>query len=168
MKKYLIGLLAIPSFLIGMSLSPVKAEPELQDATTQTGIINTILEHNNHQDQVLDNHEARLNNNERDISELQDNTNTSPSTQRVEVPVVVERNDPDPEPLPEPEPHPITVISYRQVPLEGSENIDCEYKYSDNTTYQWHWLTVEYNQGTKTIRKYGTCDTSVVGREKVS
>lgn len=162
MNKYLIGLLVIPSFLIGMQLAPVQAQSQLQDATTQIGILDTVLRQNEHQDQVLDNHEDRITNSERDIEDLQTHTSTPQSGERVVVREVTTAK-PEPKEEPEPAPQPVVVVSYRQILLENSEDVDCEYTYSDNTTYRWHWKTVEYNQGTKLTHASGFCDQHAIG-----
>lgn len=130
------------------------------------------------QGEQIDNHEARITNNENDISDLQDNTSTPPRSSRVDVPSVTtppaeplpasSETEPTPQPEPEPEPEPIVVVSYEQVPMNtgyNNEDMDCKLTYSDGTTYQWHWKVVSFNQ-TKITNTYGTCDPSVIGRNK--
>lgn len=119
-----------------------------------------------HQQEQLDNHEARITNTENDVTGLQNKTSTPPSVQRVEVPVVQPAPVSQPSPTPpEPEPTPVTVTSYEQIPVENSEDVDCKYTYSDGTTYQWHWKTVEYNQ-VRIVHTTGKCDQSAIGTEK--
>lgn len=133
------------------------AQPSVaQDNTPQ------ILMH--HQEQ-LDNHEARITNAESDITGLQQNTNTQPSSDRQPIPVVSPAPA-EPTTDPQPEPEPVVVTSYRQIPVENSEDVDCELSYSDGTTYRWHWQRVEYNQGTKITHTSDKCDDSVIGKRK--
>lgn len=73
--------------------------------------------------------------------------------------------------------NPITVSSYRQID-EDSGNIDCEYTYSDGTTYQFHWQVINpqgswqtNGQGqdghwVATTTTSGVCDDSVIGQSK--
>lgn len=145
----------------GQTLTNTDAEP-LPDATTQLGILDTVLKQNEHQDNVLANHEARITNTENDVSQLQGNTTI---VERVEVPVVVTQPVPTPE-APAPEPEPVVVTAYEQVPVSGTEDIDCKYTYSDGTTYQWHWFTVEYNQGSRITHRSGICDDRAIGTNK--
>jgi hypothetical protein len=133
--------------------------------TTPAPSVQTVQAQNDHQESVLDNHEARITNTESDVKNLQANTNTEPSVVRVEVPVVTTEPVPTPEP-PAPEPEPITVVSWEKIPVEGTEDIYCKYTYSDGTTYQWHWQTVEYNQGTKFTYTSGSCDQTAIGKNK--
>lgn len=163
MKKYT-STISLATLLVGVivggaTLTHTKAEP-LPDATSQLGILETVLRQNEHQGNVLANHEARITNTEADVNYLQGETTTN--TVRVEVPVVTTT----PVPTPEPTPEPVTVVGYEQIPVEGTEDIDCKYTYSDETTHQWHWKTVEYNQGTKITSTAGTCDYSDIGTEK--
>lgn len=125
-----------------------------------------IVQEVRHQGEVLDNHEDRITNNEADIADLQSNTNTAPSPTRV---IVREVTTPEPtEPLStpvEPEPEPIVVTAYEQIPMNtgyNNEDMDCKYTYSDGTTYQWHWKTVEFNQ-VKITHTNGYCDNRVIG-----
>lgn len=163
-KQYLLGttVLTIGVFIGSYKLTPTHAEVDLQDASTQLGILDTVIRQNEHQDQVLDNHEDRITNSEKDIVSLQSNTSTPPSTEKV---IVREVQVPAPEPEIEPEPEPVVVTSYRQIPIEGSEDMDCEYTYTDGSKWRWHWQTVEYNQGTRIIRKSGHCDDRAIGSQ---
>lgn len=119
------------------------------------------------QNAILENHEARISNTEKDVTDLQANTNTPPSSDRVEVPpppaVVVQQTE---QATQIPEPEPVVVTAYEVINIEGSEDQDCKLTYSDGTTHQWHWKTVEYNQSTKTTNAIGKCDGSIVGKEK--
>lgn len=117
-----------------------------------------------HQQAELDNHEARITNTEKDVQDLQANTNTPSSPEHVDVPEVVTPAATEPPAAPTPEP--ITVVSYEQIPIENSEDIDCKYTYSDGTTKQWHWKVVTYNQGSKNTKVSGFCDNRAIGRDK--
>lgn len=153
-----IALTTLVTGVVYANLNPSEAS-----TTEVTPIVQQVDRH----ESELDNHEARITNVEADVSDLQANTNTAPSVQRVEVP---EPTAPTPEPQPEPtpEPEPVTVVSYRQIPVEGTEDTDCEYTYSDGTTYQWHWQKVHYNQGTKFTNTSGYCDDRALGKVKPS
>jgi hypothetical protein len=89
------------------------------------------------QSKELANHEARITNTENNVKDLQTNTNTTPSTNQVAVPDAT----PTPTPTaPVVEPTQVTVVSYKQIPVDNGT--DCEFTYSDGTTYTWHWQTV--------------------------
>ena len=122
----------------------------------------------------LNNHEARITNTESDVKDLQSNTKTAPSTVKADVPVaeVTPSIEPAPQVVSTPivveqvKPTPVTVTAYEKIPVADSENVDCKFTYSDGTTYQWHWLTVEYNQGSRITRSIGKCDSSTIGYPK--
>lgn len=153
MKKLLIG----STILIGLSTATSFALTSPMNLEAESDLPVKVQKHQ----EQLDNHEARITNVEADVADLQTNTNTAPSVQRVEVPVPVA---PVPTPEPTPEPVPVTVVSYRQIP--DGENTDCEYAYSDGTTYTWDWKTVEWNQGSKITRSSGYCDDRAIGKAK--
>lgn len=160
-KRYVYATLILLSGLSVGGLTLTKG-----DATDDPTQIAQVVAH---QGEVLDNHEARITNTENDVKDLQSNTNTPPSTTRVSVPTPSQpapTPTSDPTPAPTPQPAPVTVVAYEQIPIENSENIDCRYTYSDSTTYQWDWKTVEYNQGTKMIHFKGICDASAIGKPK--
>lgn len=140
---------------LATSVAYANLNPYVASTTEQPPIIQQVEKH----EAELDNHEARITNVESDVSDLQTNTNTAPSVQRVEVPVVV---------TPQPEPVAVTVVSYRQIPVEGTEDTDCEYTYSDGTTYRWRWETVEWNQGSKQSHRSGYCNDNAIGMTKVN
>jgi hypothetical protein len=81
----------------------------------------------------LDNHEARISNTESDVKDLQNKTNTAPSTNHVAVP------NSTPSASNPATPSPVTVTAYEQQPIDGSENVNCRYTYSDgsNTVFLW-------------------------------
>lgn len=137
----------------------------LNPSEASTTEVPPIVQQVERHESELDNHEARITNVEADVSDLQANTNTAPSVQRVEVPVVV---TPEPEPVaePTPEPEPVTVVSYRQIPLDEEGNADCEYTYSDGTTYRWRWKRTYMDGNTKITNTSGLCDSSVIGTKK--
>lgn len=73
---------------------------------------------------------------------------------------------------------PATVTAYEKISIPDSEDIDCKLTYSDGTTYQWHWLTIN-EQGSwvtdasgnnghwvKTTNTANLCDDSVIGKQK--
>lgn len=53
---------------------------------------------------------------------------------------------------------PVTVVSVQQLAIEGSGNTDCQLTYSDDTTFQWHWVTSSQTSG--------YCDNRLVGKLK--
>lgn len=135
-------------------------KPDKASTTETTPLVQQV----ERQEEVLDNHEARITNVESDVSDLQTNTGTAPSIQRVEVPVVTTEPVQSLEPVAEPEP--VTVVSYRQIPVEGTEDTDCEYTYSDGTTYRWNWKTVTWDNSFKKTNITGYCDDTALGKEK--
>lgn len=165
MKKLIIGISSIAvisGLVIGGAMansgsattsSPPDLTPQVQAQQTQ-----------------LDNHEARITNTENDVKDLQSSTNTPPSVAKVDVPIaqaapVLQQTAQAPT-IPEPtSPTPVTVTAYEQIPVEGSEDVDCKYTYSDGTNYQWHWQKVEYNQGSKITNTSGLCDNRAIGHQ---
>lgn len=124
------------------------------------------------QQSQLDNHEARITNTESNVKDLQTNTNTPPSTNTVYVPATQSSSAPTntanhPESTPTPQ-QPVVVSSYEVINVTDSEDQDCKYTYSDGTIYQWHWKTVQYNQGTKFTQVNGWCDQRSMGTEKTT
>lgn len=77
-----------------------------------------------------------------------------------------------------PTPPPVTVVSYKKIPLDSLGNIDCQYTYSDGTTYEWQWQKVnpqgawmENSEGqgghyVSSTSTNGYCDNSVIGMPK--
>jgi hypothetical protein len=72
----------------------------------------------------------------------------------------------------------VTVTAYEQIPTDALGDIDCKLSYSDATTYQWHWQTIDPNgswvtdgsgqnghwvAATETYGPYGKCDRSLIG-----
>lgn len=112
----------------------------------------------------VDNHEARITNTEADVADLQQSTGTLPSSNRTEVPAATQQA-PQPEPTPSPPPNPVTVVAYEVQPVQGTENENCKYTYSDGTTRVFAWRTVTYNQ-VRIIQTSGRCDQSVIGTLK--
>lgn len=160
MKKLtVVSSIALTTLVTGVvyaNLNPI-------EATVESPIIQEVK----HQGEVIDNHEARLTNVEKDIDKLQQNTNTPPASNKVSVPAVV--TPPPEQPIEEPtqveqKPDPVTVVSYTQIP--DGENTDCQYTYSDGTTYIWDWETVEWNQGTRIGHRSGICDYRAIGKVK--
>ena len=138
------------------------------DATTEPPIYTEVR----HQGEVLDNHEDRITNTEKDVTELQTKTGTPPSPTRTIVREVSTPSPPTPIssiPIttPTPQSTPVTVVSYEQIAIQGSEDVDCKYTYSDDTSYQWRWKTVAYDQGSKIISTHGQiCDIGSIGQKK--
>lgn len=142
---------------------------------TKADDIPPIVQEVTHHGEVLDNHEDRLSNNEKDIAKLQAKTQVAPSQNKTTVREVVTPKADKPITLPTPaqpesapKPEPVVVTSYKKIPTgEGynGENIDCELTYSDGTTYRWPWQTVRYNQ-VKITSYSDTCDSSVIGQPK--
>lgn len=165
MKKPIIIGLVTTALISGLVVGGVKMNKT--NADVEAPIVTEVR----HQGEVLDNHEARLTNVEGDVSELQTNTNTSPSSNRQSVPAVATPSSTQslsaPAPAPDtPEPTSVTVVAFEEVPVEGSEDMDCKLTYSDGTSHQWHWKKVSYNQGTKITNTVNKCDSSVIGELK--
>lgn len=141
------------------------------NSPSQTGAtdIPPIQQQVDNQQKELDNHDARITNNENDIKSLQGATNTAPSSNNVAVPTVT----------PAPTPVPITVTAYEKIVLDANST-DCEYTYSDGTTFQWHWQTTDPHGSWVTdgvgqnghwvpsVDTTGVCDQSAVGSTKTN
>lgn len=95
----------------------------------------------------------------------------------VESQPIVNNDLPKPSTIPN-QPSPPTVTTVTQIPVGDAGDVDCEYVYSDGTTYQWHWRTVK-QQGSwvtdssgnnghwlPSTSESGTCDQSTVGKVK--
>lgn len=126
----------------------------------------------------LANHDARITNSENDIKDLQNNTNTPPSTNKVTVPIVPTPSPtPDPVSTQTPNPIPVTITAFQEIVIDPDTS-DCEYTYSDGTTYQFHWKVSNLqgawatdsfgNNGhyVKTTQYNNKCDNSVIGKIK--
>lgn len=113
-------------------------------------------------DEQLADHESRITASEGDIDTLQtqvsttSSSGTTNSTSTTSQPTPTPSN-PTPSDPPATQPTPVTIVSYRVIDIEGSEDKDCEITYSDGTTKRWRWQTVEYNQGTKITHTNGRC-----------
>lgn len=134
----------------------------------------------------LSNHEARLKNAENNIKDLQAKTNTPDSASNVTVPQSAVATDSDvtstgtsvSTPV-TPVDNPVVVTAFREVVLDA-DNSDCEYTYSDGTTYQFHWKTtnpkgswITDGQGQnghweKSIATNGYCSDKALGLPKAS
>ena len=72
----------------------------------------------------------------------------------------------------------VTIVAYKQIPIDNLGDIDCEYTYSDGTTYTWQWQTVnpkgswttnsmgQDGHYTATTVDSGFCDQNVIGKPK--
>lgn len=138
--------------------------------------------------QQLSNHEARIKNAESNIKDLQAKTGTPTSSSQVDVPVAPSSTDLAAATAPTTStsatsadtpsaPATPTVVSYREIPLDA-DNSDCEYTYSDNTTYRFAWKRTN-EQGAwvtdgagqnghwvKSTQTNGYCDDKAIGRPK--
>lgn len=157
MKKKLI-LTTIASVLtIGAVSGAVALTSKPQNSGADTTPISSTLQQ---QQDELNNHEARITNNESNISALGDKTGTNTTTV-VQVPAPATQTTPTAAPATTPAPSPVTVTAYEQIPID-SNNIDCKLTYSDGTTYQWHWKVAKGNISyTAEI-----CDSSIIGTPK--
>lgn len=136
----------------------------------------------------LDNHEVRIKNAENNIKDLQTKTNTPDSSANTSVPVVnstitspatsstdsgsAATVDSTPPSTP-------VVVSYREIPISDG-NSDCEYTYSDSSTYQFAWKRTNPqgswvtdgngNNGhwVAVTNTTGKCDSSVLGKPKTN
>lgn len=130
----------------------------------------------------VDNHEVRISNLEGNVKVLQTKTATPDAPTTVSVPVVnatttstVPATSTPTEPLPVVTP--ITVTAYREIVID-TDTSDCEYTYSDGTTYRFHWKTSDpkgswqtdgqgYNgQWVKSTLTNGFCDKRAIGIAK--
>jgi hypothetical protein len=128
-----------------------------------------IVQQVQHNTEELDNHESRITNLENDTKDLQNKTGISSSPNNTTPPpVTTPKAD---KPLTQSsggtiaDPEPVTVTAYEKINVDDSET-DCRITYSDSTTYQWVWQTVEYNQGNKIIHTHGVCNSTVIGTKK--
>lgn len=133
---------------------------------------------------TLDNHETRIKNAENNIKDLQVKTNTPASTGNQTVPVVnTQTSDTSAAttistPVTD-TPEPVVVTAFREIVLDNDTS-DCEYTYSDGTTYQFHWKTTnpqsswqtdgqgQNGHWAATISKSGTCSDKAVGQLKIN
>ena len=134
-KKIIIAVATL-SVIGGFTSSALNAPTT--EATDEPPIVKEV----ERQGEVLENHEGRITNAENDVKALQDNTSTAPATERVVVKeVLTQPTQPTQTQIAQPEqPAPIVVVAYEQIPT--GETADCKYTYSDGTTYQWNWKTI--------------------------
>lgn len=109
-----------------------------------------------HQQQQLDNHEARITNVEGDVKDLQSNTNTKPSSDKVTVPSV------SPAPAATPEQPKVTITAWELVPEGNNER--CNLTYSDGTSHTF--FHTQWSDDGKAMATNGVCDDSLIGKEK--
>lgn len=124
------------------------------------------------QSKELDNHEARITNTENDVKDLQNKTGTPPTSNKVNVPPVTA-----PAQTQQTTPQTIIVASFEQID-EGGGNMDCKFTYSDGTTYQWHWKTVnpqgswqtdsfgQNGHWTESMQTTGSCASQDIGEQR--
>lgn len=157
LNKKTVTILLILSVAAGVGVSALTTS-QPTGASDEPPIVKEV----HHQREVLNNHEARITNTEGDVRDLQNKTQTPPSVTRVEVPVV------SPAPVPEPTPPLVTITAYREIVLDPDTS-DCEYTYSDGTTYRWLWKTTSNDQfGNKNVYKTGYCNSNMIGEPKNS
>lgn len=170
MKRRGVILSTAGTVLIAGAIGATVALNQPEKTGADTSPITTQLDS---QSKELANHEARITNNENNISALDKNTGT-PTTTIVDVPSQAPATTvPDPAPAPTP----VTVTAFQQVPLTDG-NTDCILTYSDGTTYQWHWEVInpqgswvtngvgQNGHWVTTTQTASTCDPSVVGTAK--
>ena len=114
--------------------------------------------------EVLDNHEDRITNVEKDVSAVQESTGTAPSTDRVEVrevrvpapsestpptptpsPAPTPSPSPAPQPAPAPEPDPRTIMDLSVLVTVGSNIVTCSYKLYDQRQYPGRYPVKQYS-----------------------
>lgn len=128
----------------------------------------------------IDNHETRIKNLEGNVTVLQTKTGTAPAVTNTPVPVVnVTATTPvstttSSTTIPvDTTVTPVTVTAYKEIVLDADTS-DCEYTYSDGTTYRFHWKTRgkdtvitdsngENGYSVKTSVKNGFCDDRAIG-----
>lgn len=161
MNKRLISVLAIATTVSGLVIGGAYATQGEAVTTDPVVIVQTLK----HQGEVLDNHEARITNTENDVKDLQGHTATQPSPNNKVAPAVVTPAPPL-DTSPDPTPAPVVVTAFEQIPIVGSENINCKLTYSDGTDYTFLWMIVSYNQGIKNAYSIRNCDKYKIGTQK--
>ncbi len=167
-------LIATAVIVIGLTGGIISASQSETTGATESPLVTEVSNH----EAELKNHEARISNTENNVKDLQNKTDTPPSTNTVEVPVYVPAQVPPTDPTPAP-PVPVTVTAYREVVI-NPDTSDCEYTYSDGTTYQFSWKTSDpqgswQTDGTgqnghwaKTTNTSGYCDNRAIGLPRVN
>lgn len=127
---------------------------------------------------TLSNHETRIKNAENNIKVLQSATGTtdSPDNTTITPPVASGSAQTNNVSFDEITTATVTVASYREIPVSNGR--DCEYTYTDGTTYRFNWERtnpqgswVTNGDGTgghwvATVQREGKCDDSVIGSTK--
>jgi hypothetical protein len=160
MKTYL-ALIPL-AMVIATGLYTHQAGAETNEAYNFADIELTLQYHKD----TLDNHEARISAVENNLGNISTNSSADPPNSQPVAHPTAPINNASPSPQAHKEPDPIVVTAYEQIPIEGTEDIDCKLTYSDSTTHQWHWRTVTENQGTTTVHTGGICDARILGHEK--
>ncbi len=135
----------------------------------------------------IDNHETRIKNLEGNVTVLQTKTGTAPAATNTPVPVVtapvVGSTTTSATPV-DTVPTattatvaPIVVTAYKEIVIDADTS-DCQYTYSDGSTYVFHWKTTnlkgsyaEDGNGAngrylKTVSYSGSCDSRAIGQPK--
>lgn len=139
-----------------------------------------VQEVNDHSSK-LNNHEARIQNLEGDTKDLQARTGTTPSTNRVAVPTAstapANTNLTDNSTSGATTTPTVVVTAYREIVIDA-DNSDCEYTYSDGTTYRFSWKKTnpqgawvtdgsgQNGHWQKSINTVGYCDQRAIGMTK--
>lgn len=89
--------------------------------------------------QEVNNHEVRIGNAEKNIRDLQTKTNTPPASDTISTDTPTNSPITDNTMATQSEPStPPTVVSYKEIVIDSGTS-DCEYTYSDGSTYTFHW-----------------------------
>jgi hypothetical protein len=105
--------------------------PSDTSATEETPLVKQVEE----QGAKLDNHETRITSTEQAVTDM----NSTIGTATHSAPQLPTSS---PTATASPAPAPVVVTSTRQVPIENSQNIDCEVTYSDGTVERWSWKVI--------------------------
>lgn len=134
-KKKLVGS-AVVIALATVGVTTAMSNPQSGGADTSP-----LVQEVQHQGEVLNNHEDRITNTEKDVSDLQNKTSTSPSSDRavvrnVTTPSANPASDPvfTPAPAPVPQPsQPVTVVG-AGLAIDHTGTNSCKLTYSDGST----------------------------------
>jgi len=131
----------------------------------------------------VDQHEVRISNAENNIRALQTKTNTPDNPSNAPVPTVnssIATNTATSNSVAAPVLEvtvPVTVVAYKEIVIDADTS-DCEYTYSDGTTYRFPWKTTnpqgawitdgsgQNGHWQPAINKNGFCDNRAIGMYK--
>lgn len=133
----------------------------------------------------IDNHETRIKNLEGNVTVLQTKTGTAPAATNTPVPVVTAPVVSSPtttttpvDTVPTATVAPVVVTAYKEIVIDADTS-DCQYTYSDGSTYVFHWKTRgpdswvtdgngDNGHSVKSINHNGYCDKNAIGIQKIN